>query len=348
MPRTLDRHPGPFTEDEEIRLQSNATGPTQAGAFNYNGTNFVFRDSAGTFDPRFSGQKVRWVTEGGTYSTLQDAIDAAAVNDVILVAPRASGTWGDITIPAQKKLSILGLAGCRAPTVAVGKVTFAPTSGLNILENEVYLQNLFITGSFVGAQGLSFGGTAPARLRLQGCYIYNTGASGNGVVSNNSGQGSSLYLDNCVVGTGSTSGIAINHVQGYTLIKNNCDIFGHQYQLQCAAGTVEVYLSFLTGTLANEVVRVSGGLVTVGYSTVKNTTANATGVNITAAGAAFGMGDATFAIGTGTGYCVTGVSGGVYLYGRVTYSNSVAAGYNVKVKNTLTAVAVAQSFTSSQ
>lgn len=54
MPRTPDRRPGALEEDEEVRLITNAIGPTQAGAFNYDGTSYVFRDSVGLFNPRGS------------------------------------------------------------------------------------------------------------------------------------------------------------------------------------------------------------------------------------------------------------------------------------------------------
>lgn len=52
MSKTPDRRPGRLEEDEEIFLETNAVGPTQAGAFNYDGTSFKFRDSIGTFNPR--------------------------------------------------------------------------------------------------------------------------------------------------------------------------------------------------------------------------------------------------------------------------------------------------------
>lgn len=55
MGTTPDRRPGPLIEDEEIRLVSNATGPTVAGAFNYDGTSFQMRDATGVFDPRTGG-----------------------------------------------------------------------------------------------------------------------------------------------------------------------------------------------------------------------------------------------------------------------------------------------------
>ncbi len=58
MPRTPDRLPGPFEEDEEIRLIAPVSGPaspSQAGAINYNGSFFQMRDDIGVFNPRPDG-----------------------------------------------------------------------------------------------------------------------------------------------------------------------------------------------------------------------------------------------------------------------------------------------------
>lgn len=297
------------------------------------------------------GSKVLLCVEGGSYATIQAAIDAAADWDVILVGPKAAGaSWGPAVFSPGKRLVVASLGSKWSTQVLVDSITFNANSGLNILNNTVFVRGLFINSSFTAlAPGVNFYGSAPARLRLQECFIYNSNAAaGTGVASNNSGSGSSLYLDSCIVQSGASTGIGLDHQQGYTIIRNDSEISRYQYPLQCAAGNVEIYDSILDGTgIANEVVRMTGGLVTCGYTTIKNTTTNASGVNLTAAGAAFGMGDATFSIATGTGYCVNGVAGGVYLYGNVSYSNTAAAAYNVKVKNTLTTLAVTQVFTSS-
>jgi hypothetical protein len=58
VPQTPDRFPGALEEDEEVRLGTNANPPTQAGAFNFDGTSFQFRDSTGTFDPRTGGSGI--------------------------------------------------------------------------------------------------------------------------------------------------------------------------------------------------------------------------------------------------------------------------------------------------
>jgi hypothetical protein len=319
---------------------------------------------SGGFDNGFSssplagvglGSKVLLVVEGGAYATIQAAIDAAADWDVILVGPKASGaSWGPAVFSPGKRLIVSSLLSKWSTQVRVDSITFNANSGLNSLLNTVFVRGLFINSSFTAlAPGVNFYGSAPARLRLQECSIYNSNAAtGTGVVSNNSGAGSSLYIDNCIVQSGASTGIGVDHQQGYTAIRNDSEISRYQYPLQCAAGNVEILNTILDGTgIANEVVRITGGTVTCGYSTIKNTTTNASGVNLTAGGAVIGMGDATFSIATGTGYCVNGPAAATptaaYLYGNVTYSNSLAGAFNVKVKNTISAIAVTQAFTAS-
>jgi len=302
------------------------------------------------------GSKVLLVVEGGAYATIQAAIDAAADWDVILVGPKAAGaSWGPAAFVPGKRLVVASLGSKWSTQVRVDSLTFNVSSGLNVLLNTVFVRGLYVNSSFTAlAPGVNFYGTFPGRLRLQECFLFNSNAAGGtGVVSNNSGSGSSLYLDNCIVQSGASTGIGVDHQQGYTNIRGDSEIGRYQYALQCAgvapASSVEILNSVLdnTGVTGNtsEVVRIAGGLVTCGYSTIKNTNANASGVNLTAANASLGMGDATFAIGTGTGYCVRGVASSFYLYGRVTYSNSAAGAYNVKVQTTVTSLPVTQAFT---
>jgi hypothetical protein len=265
-----------------------------------------------------------------------------------------------VVFASNKRLVVASLLSKWSTQVKVDSVTFdvqAPGVGQSILNSTVFVRGLYINSSFTAAApGVKFSGSSPGRLRIQECFIYNSNsATGTGVVSNNSGTGSSLYLDNCIVQSGWSTGIGVDHQQGYTNIRNDSEISRFQYPLQCAgvapASVVEILNTVIDGTgAANECIRITGGLVTCGYSTIKNTTTNASGVNLTTAGATFGIGDGTFSIATtsnNTGYCVTGVAGTYYLYGNVTYSNSAVIPYNTRVKTTggVTAVAVAQAFT---
>lgn len=305
-----------------------------------------------SFSAATLGSKVLLVVEGGAYATIQAAIDAAADNDIILVGPKASGnSWGTAVFSPGKRLVVASLGSKWSTQVKVDSISFNVNSGANILLNTVFIRGLYINSSFTdAAPGVNFTGGQPGRLRLQECFIFNNNsAGGKGVVSACSGSGSSLYLDNCVIQSGWSTGIGVDHQVGYTSIRNDSEISRYQYPLRAGTGNVEINNCLLDGTgIANEVVQVvSGGFVSVGYSTIKNTTLSGSGVNLMNANSTLGMGDSTFSIGTGTGYCVTGVAGSFYLYGNVTYSNSAVLAYNKKVKNTVTAVAVDQSFTSS-
>jgi hypothetical protein len=306
------------------------------------------------------GSRTHLVVEGGKYTTLQQAIDAAGANDVILVGPTGSvtsgATWGDITLPGGKRLSIVGLGGNTAPQIPIGTVTFAVTSSngasLNALENEIFLRNLFINKAsvgFAGTQGVLMSGDRPGRLRLQGCYVYNAGTSGDGIVNNNNAAGSSIHIDNCVIQAtaANTSSCMINHVKGYTFLKNFNEVSGGKYAVSASAGTVEAYNTLFEVSGANEVVRLGGGLMTVAYSTIKNTVASGSGVNMTTAGASIAMADSSFVVSAGTGYCVNGVLGTYFLYGHINWGNTALTPYNVKVKNVVTSSAVTQAFTPS-
>jgi hypothetical protein len=206
------------------------------------------------------GGKTHWVVIGGKYATLQAAVNAAAADDTIIVGPPTlSGTWADpltggTVFPAGKRLSVIGLTGKATPLIDIGKVSFTVSSGLNILQNELYLRGLFVNGSFAGSQGVLFSGTNPARLRLQDCYIFNSGTSGDCIVVENTGSSSSIYLDGCIIQTSvtNTSSIMVRHTAGYTLIKNGTEITGGGANVMTiAAGTVEVFNSlFETSALS--------------------------------------------------------------------------------------------------
>jgi hypothetical protein len=313
-----------------------------------------------------SSTTTRLCVVGGQYATLQAAVDACNDGDSVLVGPKISGDWGDVVLPVGKRLNIVGLAGARNTTVKLKSITFAVNSGLNINLNEIFLANLFITGDFStygNKAGVQFTGANLGRLRLQGCFIFNSGtaASSNVYMSNaasSSGTASSLYLDDCLIQSASNTSSAnlVDHVAGFTWIRN-CSVETGQYAIRQQAGTVQVQRSLLEVDGAREVCRLENPaagtvLLAVSYSSITNSTTNGSGVNLTAAGTNLAMSCSSFVIATGTGYCVNGPASStptaVYLYGAgISYSNSAGAAYNVKVKNTLSALAVTVAFTSS-
>ena len=279
-------------------------------------------------DERGFGSKVRLVVEGGLYASLQAAVDAAVANDVILVGPKASGDWGNVSFPTDKRLAVSALAGTQEQKIVkIGTVTFDTSGGAgNVNNNEVYLSGLHITGSF-STQAVLFQGTAPARLRMSNCYVYNLG-SGDGIVNNNNAANSSLYLDSVLAQSSSVTGTVLKHTKGYTFVKNRSMFEGGLYAASCAAGVLEVYDSSFSMSGAREAVLVSGtGLMTLGYSTIQNTNtgASAIGVNVSSATASFGAGDSTISVGGLAGAAGKAVSGsGYYSFGSVTYGFATA------------------------
>jgi hypothetical protein len=304
------------------------------------------------------GSKVLLCVEGGAYGTLQAAVDAAGAEDVILVGPKATGDWGNVTLNVvNKPLTIAAVSG-PGPNkiVAVGSITYNLGSAgpaLNVNLNETYLYGLYIQGSFAGGSALTLTGGAsyPGRLRCYGCYILNTSATGAAAVTNsNQGTNSSLYLDSCVVSlSNSAAGSAIVQTAGYTVIRNRCDVGGSLAvgatgnAINVSAGTMEIYDSYISISRAVPTINVAGAttFVSAGYSTVLNSSdaAGACCVYIGTSGARFGAGDATLAAGSTlptSAVAVSGVAGGSFIYANVSFSF-------VSTVSTVTATATPQS-----
>ena len=337
---------GTFPNPTVAKLQGNAVSSTAPTS------NQILQWISGTsqWTPTANGvglgSRVHLVVEGGAYASLQAAVTAASANDVILVGPKgtvASGSWGDVTFPVTKRLSVIGLNGARGTSVRIGKVTFSPVGGTgNITENEVFLRSLFINADFSGSQGVLFGGTALARLRMTDCFVYNSGASGDCVVMNNAATGggttSSLQLDGCTIQAANATSVLLKNTSGYTVVRD-CSLDGGFYSLQGVAGVVECFKSFFEmNAAAREAVRVESAQVTMTWCRIINSNATGIGANITtayvppAATALFGMNNSVFLVGgvaPTTPYCVKGVAGALYAYGQVTY------GVTTRCQNTL-------------
>lgn len=276
------------------------------------------------------GGNILWVVTGGAYATLQDAVNAASSGDTILVGPNAAG-WGDVVFPAQKLLSVNGLTGAaHSNTVRIGKVTYAPAVG-TVNQNNIWLDNLYVAGDFNGSQGILFGGTAPARMRITGMFVSNSsGVGGNGVVSNNSGVGSSLYLDNCLTADG-TVGTMLVHTQGFTQVQDT-ELAAGAVGFSCAAGTLTFFNTRMEYALAGAVGVITGGSVSATSLFLRNTTAGGSGISVANPGVLI-LDGGVFDVATGAGYCVSG--NGAFLYGQVTFTNSILGARNVKTQQTL-------------
>ena len=294
------------------------------------------------------GTKVYIVVEGGQYATIQAAIDATPTGtnivpaySVILVGPKAntgggaSGSWGPAVLAANKSLMITGLGGAQtAKDIRIDSLTFdSSAAGLNANLNENYISGLYITSSSVTSV-VTFGGTGAIRLRLNNCYVVNTGA-GDAVTNTNSNVNGSLYLDTCIVSAESTTGIAVRSSGTYTAIRNRTEIstatggtnLSTGRSLSASAGVVEIYDCFVGGaSVPRPVVELTGtAFLASGYTTINNTSndANARCVFVNSATATFASGDASLALGSSVAVVGQVVSGtGTFVFGNITFSYS--------------------------
>lgn len=276
-----------------------------------------------------------WCVDGGSYATGQAAVNAAVDNTIILFGAKASGNWGDIVLPAGKRIHLVGLQAKSGLLVVVNSITFSPTTGLNINLNECAIENLYIQNTSIpNNAALIFGGTAPARLRVYNCYINASSGSGDLITASNSGSGSSLYLDNCVINGGASTKTVLTS-SCYVRVNKCKDFFGGAKGIQINSGTCEINDSIIQCNSTNEVINIAnGGLLYGGLMSVKNDTTNGSGIVIQTGGVA-SYAASGFDVAAGTGYCVRGGAGGILVYDRFTFSNSSLQARNVKFQNTI-------------
>ena len=294
------------------------------------------------------GTKVFLVVEGGQYATIQAAIDATPTGtntvpaySVILVGPKAntgggaSGTWGPAVLAANKSLMIAGLGGSQtAKDIRIDSLTFdSSAAGLNANLNENYVSGLYITSSSASSI-VTFSGTGAIRLRLNNCYVVNSGA-GDAVTNSNTNISGSLYLDTCIVSAGSVTGIAVKHTGTYTAVRNRSDISTNAggtgantgRSLTASAGVVEVYDSTVGGvSVPRPIVELTGtAYLAAGYTTINNTSNDAAArcVFVNSNTATFAAGDASLPLGSSVAVAGQVVSGtGTFAYGNITFSYS--------------------------
>lgn len=295
-----------------------------------------------SIEPLAKGAKTIFCIDNGEYTTLQEAVDAASSGDTILLGVKAGG-WGSVIFPAEKRLNVFGLAPAQNIDVQVDGIDFSPASGANPNINQVFLQNIFITKP--GGVALTFGGSVAARLRLNGCYIYQGSNVLNQCASLTNAQvGSSCYLTNCVLINDNTSLPVMSVNGGYTRIYDT-NVERGSMALQLVSGTVEaVSTQFISAAVGPTVdLTTASSVLLAALSRFENLTTNATGVNLTA-GSVFSNTNNIFNIATGTGYCVSGA--GQLLNSYIGTTDFIGLPRNVKIQNTLIAIAYTTAFTS--
>ena len=287
------------------------------------------------------GGNILWVVTGGAYATLQDAVNAAASGDTILVGPNPAG-WGDVTFPAQKLLSVNGLSGAaHSNTIRIGKVTYSPAVG-TVGQNNVWLDNLYVAGDFTASQGVLFSGAAPARFRMSGVFVSNSAAAGSCIVSNNAAVGSSMYIDNCNTDQGAGSTVLVQQA-GYTKVQDT-ELHGGALAFTCSGGTLEFDQVRCEYAVAGDVAQITGGSLSGEDVFIRNTTGGGSGILVSNPGVLL-LNNGVFDVAVGAGYCVRG--NGVFLYGQMTFTNSILGARNVKTQNTLTQAQMTQTPTPS-
>ena len=285
------------------------------------------------------GVKTIFCIDNGDYATLQDAINAASNGDTILVGAK-SGGWGNITIPAQLSINISGLQSPKAISVEVGTITFSPNVG-SAVQNTVYLSNLFINSA--SGNNLTFSGTAPARLRIAGCFLYNGGAGTTATVSN-SGVGSSAYFENCIILADSAVPVQFSISSVYTRIYY-CTLDRGSVAMNVSGSFVECLESQFRVDVASSIINLtSSGVFSGTLNLISNSTTNGSGINLDASSTIVDVSN-TYSIATGTGYCLLGT--GTQIYGPIITTNSVAIPANVKIQNTIVRLPLTLTLTAS-
>lgn len=271
------------------------------------------------------GTKTIFCIDNGDYATGQDAINAASDGDTILFGAK-SGGWGNLVIPAQKNLSLVGLQASKAIEVQVGTITFSPTVGTAV-ENSVYIGNLFSTAS---GGNLVFAGSAPARLRVSNCYFYNSGV-GTTITSTNAGANSSAYFENCVLVADSAIPAQFSISTVYTRIYY-CSI-DRGSAINISGASVEMLQTQVNIDVAAPIVNcVSGTLLATQINLFRNTVINGSGISLDGTSLIVDSMN-TYSIATGTGYCLLG--NGTQVYGPIVTTDSIVVPANVNIQNSV-------------
>lgn len=281
------------------------------------------------------GTKTIFCIDNGDYATGQAAIDAAAAGDTILFGVKQGG-WGNLVIPAGKTLSLIGLNNPRYPgtTIQIGSITFSPTTGANPNLNELHLANLYIL-SPAGTSPITFSGTAPARLRVTGCYIYSNTVTGI-VINNTDATFTSARFEDCEIQSSTATNTHISATSRYVTF-NRCTFGNGNKVIDVVAGVVELSLCRLEVNSASAIVTASSTVaptfLSIGSCLIANSTTNGSGVALNKGAPALNFVNLSnvFTIAGTGGFCVSGT-------GTHAYSYPAFTGANTKFQNTLTNV----------
>ena len=264
------------------------------------------------------GTKTIFCIDNGDFATGQAAIDAASGGDTILFGVKQGG-WGNLVIPAGKTLSLVGLNNPRYPgtTIQIGSITFSPTTGLNPNLNELHLANLYIL-SPAGTSAITFGGSAPARLRVDGCYIYSNTVTGI-VINNTDAISTSASFQDCQIQSSANTNTHVSATSRYVTF-NRCNFGNGNKVIDVVAGVVELILCRLEVNSASAIVTASSTVAPTFLSIfsclIANSTTNGSGVALSkgAPDLNFVNLSSLFTIAGTGGFCVSGTGTHAYSY----------------------------------
>lgn len=282
------------------------------------------------------------VYTGGQFPTIQSAIDQAKADGhvdaitssaAVVVYP---GTWiGDVTM--SDGISVVGYVGKgKDYTVEInGQVSYTPGSLASINNATVKLQNLRIFSN-TGKNCVKLTGSNVGKIFIEDCIISKLSGT-DSVILMNGNASSEIEIVDSIDGNVSSgaAGATIYDIQSGTLTSYGSLTIGSVYAgkiINCGAtGTVNV-LNLAGNCTGNDAITIAtGGTVTLSLSSVTNNQANSNGANI-ASGGTLNSFNCLWNIPSGTGKCIFGVAGSVWVYAansfvtNKTYSTAIGAG----------------------
>jgi hypothetical protein len=334
----------------------NTLVPTQTG----NAGKFLTTDGSVVSWTALKPSKV--FTVGIDAATIQGCIDlctnASASNVYAVMIPPGVYTE-NLTLKGSVVLIGMGNSLDTKTVVIKGTHTFTG-SAVQVLDNRFSLGNLLLDANgATTTPHFTLAGTTTAQIDIVGCNIQHTSSSTASVAFSLGSNITLYFIDSWLTlnQNSGTGGTQFSLSSGNLYIMNSVTVGGTRVFEQTGAGYIQTTFSTLSCG-GDNAVRIYGngsaafpssGLLSMGWSTLQNTGTNGNGINLLAAGASVGAFGCTFDVLAGaSNYVVTGVAGTSFSSANNMYTNIPGIlSRNVKIKNTVTALAYTSSLSSS-
>jgi hypothetical protein len=244
--------------------------------------------------------------------------------------------------------------GDTATVSITGNHTFSGTN-LNAVNNRITIANIIFVNSSATVPTFTLTATVASQINIFGCFLQNNNAATTAQIIR-VGSLVNCYLTNVVSRMSSVAGSGGTHfvnAGGNLYCWSGVDVDGGTRVLDATAVSYSQLTNsqlVCTSASGGEVIRVvAGAVVGAGYCSITNNATTGNGVNLLGLNSALYAAWCTFNIlNSATTYVITGGAGSVYLYSANHYANVPALlTRNVKIKNTVTAVAYTTTLTSS-